>query len=458
VRLRSYLPGISESIETDQMKNRGNGRRSATKMTAAPPASEPSVGRRAVLRGAFASGVTALFGSSRYARGQSQPDPSLGLKEWMTAPGRGTGSVPYGSPSRFEADVVRRMTNHYPTNLSAWSLTPLDRLTGIITPNGLVFERHHAGIPEIDPEHHRLAIHGLVKHPRVLSMDDILRLPAVSQIRFLECAGNGYTEVLDMPRSKTVQFSHGLLSCCEWTGVALSTILEEVGVRAEAKWVLAEGGDAAAMARSIPIEKALDDTLVVYAQNGEMLRPEQGYPLRLLVPGYEGNLSIKWLRRLKLGAAPWHTRDETSKYTDLMPDGTVRQFTLVMETKSVITRPSGGHILKGRGVHEISGLAWSGRGRISAVDVSADGGRNWQRARLDEPVLSKALTRFRFPWQWQGGPALLQSRAVDETGYVQPTREQLIAVRGTKSEDHFNAIQTWRVDETGNVTNALIRS
>jgi sulfane dehydrogenase subunit SoxC len=329
-------------------------------------------------------------------------------------------------------------------------------LTGIITPNGLVYERHHAGIPDIDPDQHRLAIHGLVERPLVMSMDDILRLPAVSQIRFLECAGNGYTEVLSMPRSKTVQFSHGLLSCCEWTGVPLSTVLAEAGVKPEAKWVLAEGADAAAMARSIPMEKALDDALVVYAQNGEMLRPEQGYPLRLLVPGFEGNLSIKWLRRLKLGTRPWHTRDETSKYTDLMPDGTVRQFTFMMEAKSVITRPSGGHVLKAHGFHEISGLAWSGRGRITRVDVSTDGGRNWQRARLDEPILPKALTRFRLPWKWQGAPASLQSRTIDETGYVQPTREQLIAARGTNSEDHFNAIHTWRVNSTGEVTNALI--
>jgi sulfane dehydrogenase subunit SoxC len=415
-------------------------------------------GRRALLRGALAAaGMASLPGLPKSAQAQATASAGIELEPWMTTPGRGVGSSPYGVPSRFESDVVRRATEHAPTPLSSWSFTPLDRLTGIITPNGLVFERHHAGIPEIDPDQHRLAIHGLVQRPIVMTMDDILRLPAVSQIRFLECAGNSYAEVLRMPRSRAVQFSHGLLSSCEWTGVPLSTVLAEAGVKPQAKWVLAEGADAAAMARSIPIDKALDDTLVVYAQNGEMLRPEQGYPLRLLVPGYEGNLSIKWLRRLKLGTKPWHTRDETSKYTDLMPDGTVRQFTLIMEAKSVITRPSGGHILKARGFHEISGLAWSGRGRISRVDVSVDGGRNWQDARLDEPILPKALTRFRFPWEWRGAPALLQSRAIDETGYVQPTREQLIAARGTNSEDHFNAIHTWRVDTNGEVTNALIR-
>lgn len=418
-----------------------------------PPILTPQqpIGRRALLRGALATAGIALPKLAAAA------DSSKGVevKPWMTTPGRGVGSAPYGMPSRFESDVVRQATEHTPTTLSSWSFTPLDRLTGIITPNGLVYERHHSGIPDIDPDQHRLAIHGLVERPLVMTMDDILRMPAVSQIRFLECAGNSYTEVLRMSRAKTVQVSHGLLSCCEWTGVPLSTILAEAGVKPEAKWVLAEGADAAAMTRSIPIEKALDDTLVVYAQNGEMLRPEQGYPLRLLVPGYEGNLSIKWLRRLKVGTQPWHTRDETSKYTDLMPDGTVRQFTFVMEAKSVITRPSGGHVLKAHGFHEISGLAWSGRGRITRVDVSTDGGRTWQRARLDEPILPKALTRFRFPWEWKGAPALLQSRAIDETGYVQPTRDQLIAVRGTNSEDHFNAIHTWRVDANGEVSNAL---
>lgn len=417
------------------------------------------VGRRALLHTAIGAGATvATLAPYQDLRAEAASGTGIRLQDWMTTPGRGTGNAPYGVPSRFESAVVRGLTEHTPTDLSAWSLTPLDRLTGIITPNGLVYERHHAGIPDIDPDQHRLAIHGLVERPLVLTMDDILRLPAVSRIHFLECAGNGYTETLQMPRSKTVQFSHGLLSCCEWTGVSLGTILDEAGIKPEAKWVLAEGADAAAMARSIPIEKALHDTLVVYAQNGEMLRPEQGYPLRLLVPGWEGNLSIKWLRRLKLGTRPWHTRDETSKYTDLMPDGTVRQFTFVMEAKSVITRPSGGHRLTAHGFHEISGLAWSGRGRIAAVDVSTDGGRNWGRAHLDEPVLSKALSRFRFPWRWNGVPALLQSRAIDETGYVQPTREQLIAVRGTNSEDHFNAIHTWRLDKNGEVSNALIGS
>ena len=433
-----------------ERSNRPTRRREVSGTT--PPEAPVGITRRTLLRNAV-GGAAATVALADAARATDEP---IALEGWMTTPGREVGSLAYGMPSRFEADVVRNVTRHTPTRLSAWSFAPLDRLAGTITPNGLFFERHHAGIPDIDPEHHRLAVHGLVQRPLVMTMEDIVRLPAVSRVHFLECAGNGYTEVLDMPRSKTVQFSHGLLSCAEWTGVPLSTILEQAGIKREAKWVLAEGADAAAMARSIPMDHALNDALVVYAQNGERLRPEQGYPLRLLVPGCEGNLSIKWLRRLKLGTRPWHTRDETSKYSDLMPDGTVRQFTLVMEAKSVITRPSGGHVLTERGFHEISGLAWSGRGRIQAVEVSVDGGRHWQPARLEEPVLAKALTRFRIGWHWRGGPALLQSRAIDDTGYVQPTREQLIAVRGTNAEDHFNAVHTWRVGESGEVTNALV--
>jgi sulfane dehydrogenase subunit SoxC len=241
--------------------------------------------------------------------------------------------------------------------------------------------------------------------------------------------------------------------CCEWTGVPLATLLAETGVRREAGWVLAEGADAAAMARSVPIAKALDDALVVYGQNGERLRPEQGYPLRLLLPGFEGNMNVKWLRRLKVGEQPWETREETSKYTDLMPDGRARQFTFVMEAKSVITRPSGGQRLTGGpGFYEISGLAWSGRGKIDKVEVSTDGGQTWSAAQLQQPVLSKALVRFRAPWRWPGGPALLQSRAVDETGYVQPRHAELVDARGLNSYYHYNAIQTWRVAPDGKVS------
>jgi sulfane dehydrogenase subunit SoxC len=361
-------------------------------------------------------------------------------------------SPAYGQPSPFEQNVVRRPTDLTPTDTSSWSFTPLQNLHGIITPNGLVFERHHAGVPNIDPGAHRLMLHGLVERPLIFTMDQLMRFPSVSRICFLECSGNSLTEYNNPQPS--VQTSHGLLSCCEWTGVLLSTILQEAGLRSGAACIVAEGADAAAMTRSVPIAKALDDALLVYAQNGERLRPEQGYPLRLLLPGFEGNMSIKWLRRLEIGDKPWHTREETSKYTDLMPDGRARQFTFVMEAKSVITNPAPPGSLTGSGFREISGLAWSGNGRIARVDVTVDGGRNWRRAELQEPVLPKCLTRFRLPWSWTGAPAQLASRATDETGYVQPTRQQLLEERGQNYVYHYNAIQVWNVDENGDISNA----
>jgi sulfane dehydrogenase subunit SoxC len=295
-------------------------------------------------------------------------------------------------------------------------------------------------------------IHGLVRRPMIFTMDDLVRFPSVSRIHFIECSGNGSREWRN-PFGKSVQISHGLLSCCEWTGVLLSTLLEEVGVQPEGRWVLAEGADAAAMTRSVPIEKCLEDAMIVYGQNGEMLRPQQGYPLRLFLPGFEGNMSIKWLRRLKVGAEPFMSREETSKYTDTMTDGTARQFTFMMEAKSVITYPAPDHRLRERGFYEISGLAWTGTGRIRRVDISTDGGRTWREAQLQPPVLHRAATRFRFPWTWDGGEAILQSRATDETGYVQPTRAQLVAQRGYNSQYHYNAIQSWKVAASGELTN-----
>jgi sulfane dehydrogenase subunit SoxC len=298
-----------------------------------------------------------------------------------------------------------------------------------------------------------LLVHGLVERPLTFTMNDLMRFPSVSRLHFLECSGNSFWT--GTTAKSTVQETHGLLSCCEWTGVPLSMVLAEAGAKENAKWILAEGADAAGLTRSVPIEKALDDALLVYAQNGERLRPEQGYPLRLLLPGFEGNMNVKWLRRLKLGDQPFETREETSKYTDLMPNGTARQFTFVMEAKSVITFPSGGLQLRDHGFYEISGLAWSGRGRITRVDVSTDGGANWEQARLQEPVLTKCLTRFRLPWRWDGSPSRLQSRAIDETGYVQPYRPDLVTVRGLNSYYHYNAIQEWRVAADGTITNAV---
>lgn len=380
----------------------------------------------------------------------------LEVPDWTKALGPGVVAEPYGIPSEYEKNVVRRNVPWLTVSEQASvSFTPLQDLDGIITPSGLCFERHHGGVPTIDPEQHRLVIHGLVRQPLVFTMADLVRFPSVSRICFVECPANGGMEWRGAQMAG-VQFSHGMIHCCEWTGVKLSTLLDEVGLQPDAKWLLAEGADAAAMTRSLPIDKALDDVIVAYAQNGERIRPEQGYPLRLVVPGWEGNVHIKWLRRLKLGERPWQHREETSKYTDLMPDGKARQFTFVQEASSVITTPSPEKQLKDKGFYEIRGLAWTGNGKIARVDVSTDGGRNWQAAALQEPVLSKCLTRFRFPWRWQGGPAFLQSRAIDETGYVQPTIAELRKVRGTNSVYHKNSIHTWRVNADGSVDNVQI--
>ena len=311
-------------------------------------------------------------------------------------------------------------------------------------------------MPDVDPLAHRLIVHGLVRNPRIYTVEDVMRFPAVSRIHFVECGANTGMEWGNVAVA-TVQYTHGMLGCSEWTGVPLSVLLEEAGFdRSKGRYVLAEGADGASLTRTIPMYMALDDVLVVYGQNGEMLRPEQGYPLRLLVPGVQGVSSVKWLRRLEVGDAPWNTREESLHYVDLMPGGKHRQYTWIQEAKSVITSPSGGQMLNGRGYRAITGLAWSGRGRVKRVDVSVDGGRSWQPARLESPVLPKALTRFRLDWTWSGEPALLQSRAVDDTGYVQPTMAQLRAVRGKRSIYHNNAIQTWRVEPSGEVSNVQV--
>jgi sulfane dehydrogenase subunit SoxC len=294
-------------------------------------------------------------------------------------------------------------------------------------------------------------LHGLVDKPMIFTMEDIRRFPSQSRIHFLECSGN---PVYTKPYGKTASDLVGLLSCAEWTGVSLKLVLQEAGLQPSAKWIVAEGADAAALTRSIPIEKCLDDAMLVYSQNGERLRPQQGYPLRLLLPGFEGNMNVKWLRRLHAAAEPAYSREETSKYTDLMPDGTAREFTFYMEAKSIITRPSGGQRLTTSGFHEITGIAWSGHGKIKRVDISVDDGRSWQEAELQEPILTRALTRFRLPWHWDGEVAVIQSRAIDETGYVQPTLAELLAVRGDSYGYHNNAIWPWRIAADGEVTNA----
>jgi sulfane dehydrogenase subunit SoxC len=360
---------------------------------------------------------------------------------------------PYGSRSKFEKAVRYFNQNTKVPLEEASSRTPLHETYGIITPSSLHFERHHSGVPEIDPSQHTLTIHGLVERPLEFSVDEIRRLPSVSRIHFLECSGNSSSEWRGGSADSDVQRIHGLTSCSEWTGVPVATLLRECGVSAAATWVLAEGADASKHDRSIPIAKMMDDALVVYAQNGEPLRPEQGYPLRLLLPGWEGNTNVKWLRRLKAMDQPAMSREETSKYTDLLADGTARQFTFDMEPKSLITRPSGGDTLHGSGPYEVTGIAWTGRGTIVKVEVTTDGGATWNPAQLQTPVLPRAHTRFRHLWKWDGREALIASRCTDDTGYTQPPIADLIKVRGVNSNYHNNGIQVWKVASDGKISN-----
>jgi sulfane dehydrogenase subunit SoxC len=399
----------------------------------------PDIDRRSFLAASaslMALGTTSLLlGTAKAAETDQSVDP-------MRVPGSGASA--YGDRSAFETATRSGGGSH--------SLTPLQDLHGSVTPSSLHFERHHNGVPTIDPKRHRLLVHGLVDKPLIFTVEELKQLPSVSRLAFIECAGNsrdGWGDSKDL----TVQEIHGLTSTSEWTGVKLSTLLEAVEMQPKASWMLAEGGDAAGLDRSVPLtDEVLNEAMVCYGQNGEALRPEQGYPLRLLLPGFEGNINVKWLRRLKVGTAPFMTRWETSKYTDLMPDGTAYQFSLVMEAKSVITSPSGQQQIQ-PGFREIQGLAWSGRGRIATVEVSVDAGRTWQPARLQEPILPKCHTRFRLPWRWDGGETIIQSRCTDESGYYQPSREALIKVRGIHSSYHYNAIQSWKIGRDGLVRN-----
>lgn len=331
------------------------------------------------------------------------------------------------------------------------SLTPLQDLTGNITPSDLHFERHHAGIPALDPKRHTLTIHGLVDRPITLSVDDITRLPQVVRTHFVECSGNGRNAYRDPKPEMTPQNVSGMISTSEYTGVPLATLFREAGVKPEAKWFLAEGGDACLLTRSVPIEKAWDDALIVWAMNGEPLRPAQGYPLRLLLPGWEGNINVKWIRRIELGTTPWMTRWETSKYTDPLPNGTANIFTFEVDVKSIITSPAHPNTIPARGWRPVNGIAWSGRGRVTRVEVSTDGGASWSDAELLGPALSKSSVRFQYMWEWRGKDAVLLSRASDDQGYVQPTRTALIARRGLGTDYHFNQIVGWKVESSGRV-------
>ena len=380
------------------------------------------------------------------------------LPESMRKPGlsfRG-----YGKPADTENSVKRMVLQPYGDLApgAGVAMTPLQSLEGSITPNGLHFERSHNGRPTINPDQHEFFIHGLVRQPLKFSMDALSRYPMISRAYFIECAGNSFfnSNLFSEPMQVSVGMLHGLVSGAEWTGIPLSVLLDEAGLLPEGKWLLAEGADSAGMSRSIPLKKAMHDTMIAIYQNGEMLRPEQGYPMRLLLPGFEGNMSVKWLRRLKVTQGPTYTKDETSKYTDLMPDGVARQFTYTMGVKSTITKPATGLVMDGPGVYEISGLAWSGSGRITRVEVSADGGKSWATAAMDSEPLPMALTRFRIPWKWDGLPTLLQSRATDEASNTQLRREIWSAQYAEGQLYHCNAIQTWGVARNGEVSNVFI--
>ncbi len=415
-------------------------------------------GRRDFLRKAFLT-ASAAMAAPAVARAAVEGDPAiLGLPQWSTTLGLPVAANPYGMPSKYERGLQRRESPGLTrVGGSSVAFTPLQGLFGIITPSGLHFERHHQGWHDVDPSKHRLMINGMVKTNAVFTMDDLMRLPSVSRIHFIECGANTGMEWGNVA-VPTVQYSHGMLSCSEFTGVPLKDILDMCGADyKKGRFVLAEGADGSSMTRTIPMEMIESgEVLVAYGMNGEMLRPENGYPLRLVVPGVQGVSWVKWLRRIEVGDKPWGAKDEAVHYMDLMPDGQHRQYTSIQECKSVITTPSGGQLLLDKGFYNISGMAWSGRGKVTRVDVSTDGGINWRQARLETPVLSKAVTRFNIDWVWDGKPAILQSRAVDETGYVQPTYGQLRAARGTKSIYHNNAIQSWKVVESGEVSNVQV--
>src|SRR5258706_5242252 len=438
------------------MRDPGRVQRAPENFLDAAQITEVQAGRRDFLRGAFVA--AAALGAGRPVAAEAGDPAILNLPEHSRSLGQPVAARGYGIPSQHEKNLQRRESPGLTrVGGSSVSFAPLQGLFGIITPNGLHFERHHQGWWDIDPAQHRLMVMGLVREPKVYTMDDLMRLPSVSRMHFIECGANTGMEWGNVA-VPTVQYTHGMLSCCEFTGVRLATLLDDCGFdRRGGKFVLAEGADGSGLTRTLAMERALEDVLVAWAMNGEMLRPENGYPLRLVVPGVQGISWVKWLRRLKVGDQPFNTKDETLHYVDLMKNGLHRQYTSIQEAKSVITSPSGGQRLLDRGYYNVTGLAWSGRGKIARVDVSADAGRSWRPARIDGPVLSKALTRFNVDWVWDGSPAILQSRAVDETGYVQPTINQLRAVRGTRSIYHNNAIQSWRVAESGEVFNVQTR-
>ena len=412
--------------------------------------SKQSDRRRFLKEGAALAGLA--VGAVRAARGQTTGIETLGL--------RPDDYRAYGMRSRF-VNSVRTVGSR--TGL----LTPLQDSVGIITPSALHFENTRGyPPPDIDPRQHRLLIHGLVDRPLIFTLEELQCLPSVTRIYFIECGGNSGGRTMTK-NAETAQQIHGKTSCSEWTGALLSLLLQEAGVQKGASWLVAEGADLGKRTESFQMEKAMDDVLVAYGQNGEPLRPQQGYPLRLLFPGWSGSFCVKWLRRIKVVDQPYLAKWEIGRFK---PDSEGRiPFPTGQAPKSVITRPSGGQRLPGPGFYEISGLAWSGGGAIRRVEVSTDGGRTWKDAQLQEPVFRFAHARFRYAWNWNGEETVLQSRCTDERGQVQPTLAELGGISAldvaegrfidywqkSNDESGSNYIQPWKVTREGSVRNAL---
>lgn len=417
--------------------------------------------RRSFLLSGIALSTSYSLGALATPATDIHPTPkkliSESLPNWMKT--SGYADTEYGLPSEHERQVKRHLqkTTAETSIFSIWH-TPIEYQRGIITPSGLHFSVHHNGIPAIDPQKHVLMIHGLVDRPLKFDLESLMRYPMISNIHFLECAGNTAANAISLtPLDQSAQELSGQISGSEWAGIPLKYLLKEAGVKPEAKWAIAEGADGGSHSRSIPLSKLLDDAIIALYQNGERIRPSQGYPMRLFVPGWEGNANVKWLHRLEVTDQPAYTKDESGLYSDILDNGQIRHFSFHMDVKSMITRPSGKQFLpEKKGFYEVSGLAWSGYGKVKQVEVSADGGKTWANAHLEGPVLTKSLTRFTIPWQWNGAATTLLSRATDEYGRIQPTRDQWREQYASHSFNHYNAIQAWHISRDGVVENDYV--